>query len=101
MQDDRKLRLEIAHVLFIDLVGYSKLLISEQTEVLAQLKEMVRNSPEARAADSEGKLIRLATGTEWRLIDARSDAHLWAQSYDRELADLFAIQSEIAQTLAE
>ena len=39
-----KLRLEIAHVLFIDIVGYSKLLISEQSELLEQLKEMVRNS---------------------------------------------------------
>jgi hypothetical protein len=57
-----KVRLEIAHVLFIDIVGYSKLLISEQSELLEQLKEMVRNSPEAQAADSEGKLIRLATG---------------------------------------
>jgi TolB-like protein/Tfp pilus assembly protein PilF len=36
-----------------------------------------------------------------QLIDARTDAHLWAQTYDRDLADVFAIQSEIAQTIAE
>jgi tetratricopeptide (TPR) repeat protein len=36
-----------------------------------------------------------------QLIDARSDAHLWAQTYDRDLADVFAIQSEIAQRIAE
>ena len=36
-----------------------------------------------------------------QLIDARNDAHLWAQTYDRDLADVFAIQSEIAQTIAE
>jgi serine/threonine protein kinase/Tfp pilus assembly protein PilF len=35
-----------------------------------------------------------------QLIDARSDSHLWAQTYDREVADVFAIQSEIAQTIA-
>ena len=35
-----------------------------------------------------------------QLIDARTDAHLWAQTYDRELADVFAIQSEIAKTIA-
>jgi TolB-like protein/cytochrome c-type biogenesis protein CcmH/NrfG len=35
-----------------------------------------------------------------QLIDARSDAHLWAQTYDRDLADVFAIQSEIARTIA-
>ncbi len=36
-----------------------------------------------------------------QLIDARTDAHLWAQTYDRDLADVFAIQSEIARTIAE
>jgi len=36
-----------------------------------------------------------------QLIDARNDAHLWAQTYDRDLADVFAIQSEIAKTIAE
>ena len=36
-----------------------------------------------------------------QLIDARSDAHLWAETYDRDLADVFAIQSEIAQTIAQ
>jgi TolB-like protein/Tfp pilus assembly protein PilF len=36
-----------------------------------------------------------------QLIDARDDAHLWAQTYDRDLADVFAIQSEIAKTIAD
>jgi serine/threonine protein kinase/tetratricopeptide (TPR) repeat protein len=36
-----------------------------------------------------------------QLIDARNDAHLWAQTYDRDLADIFAIQSEIAKTIAD
>jgi TolB-like protein/Tfp pilus assembly protein PilF len=36
-----------------------------------------------------------------QLIDARTDAHLWAQTYDRDLADIFAIQSEIAKAIAE
>jgi TolB-like protein/Tfp pilus assembly protein PilF len=36
-----------------------------------------------------------------QLIDARTDAHLWAQTYDRDLADVFAIQSEIARAIAE
>ena len=36
-----------------------------------------------------------------QLIDARTDTHLWAQTYDRDLADVFAIQSEIAQTIAD
>jgi TolB-like protein len=36
-----------------------------------------------------------------QLVDARTDAHLWAQTYDRDLADVFAIQSEIAKTIAD
>jgi TolB-like protein/Tfp pilus assembly protein PilF/class 3 adenylate cyclase len=36
-----------------------------------------------------------------QLVDARTDAHLWAQTYDRELADVFAIQSEIAKAIAD
>src|SRR5438094_2373063 len=36
-----------------------------------------------------------------QLIDARNDAHLWAQTYDRDLADVFAIQSEVAKTIAD
>jgi TolB-like protein/class 3 adenylate cyclase/Tfp pilus assembly protein PilF len=36
-----------------------------------------------------------------QLIDARTDVHLWAQTYDRDLADVFAIQSEIAKTIAD
>src|SRR5437660_4042914 len=36
-----------------------------------------------------------------QLVDARNDAHLWAQTYDRDLADVFAIQSEIAKSIAD
>src|SRR5207249_6991569 len=36
-----------------------------------------------------------------QLVDARTDRHLWAQTYDRDLADVFAIQSEIAKTIAD
>jgi adenylate cyclase len=54
--------LEIAHVLFIDIVAYSKLLIDQQTELVKELNEKVRNTEEFRAADEAGKLIRIATG---------------------------------------
>jgi serine/threonine-protein kinase len=55
-------RLEIAHVLFIDIVGSSKLLINEQSEVLRRLNDIVRNASEVRAAEPAGKLTRLPTG---------------------------------------
>jgi TolB-like protein/Tfp pilus assembly protein PilF len=65
---DRDLSLEIGHVLFIDIVGYSKLLINEQSEVLEHLNGMVRGSEQVRAAEADGKLIRLATGDGMALV---------------------------------
>ncbi len=62
------LPLEIGHVLFVDIVGYSKLLINEQSELLEHLKMMVRSSEQVRAAESAGKLIRLATGDGMALV---------------------------------
>ncbi len=56
------LQLEIAHVLFIDIVGYSKLLINEQHASLHELNQTVRNTDAFRGADSAGKLICLPTG---------------------------------------
>src|SRR4029077_2608949 len=50
-----KLRLEIAHVLFIDVVGYSKLLVKQQSELLSELNEIVSGTNEFREADSAGK----------------------------------------------
>ena len=50
------IQLEIAHVLFIDIVGYSKLLIDEQRELQQQLNEIVRNTDQFRAAKTAGKL---------------------------------------------
>src|SRR5881409_1984979 len=51
----------------------------------------------------EGSVQRTASRVRVmaQLIDARTDAHLWAQTYDRDLADVFAIQSEIAKTIAD
>src|SRR6266480_2531560 len=54
--------LEIAHVLFIDIVAYSKLFIDQQTELIKLLNEQVHNTEEFRTADAAGKLVRIATG---------------------------------------
>src|SRR5437868_14150929 len=54
--------LEIAHVLFIDIVGSAKLLTNEQSEVLRDLNQIVRATEQFRAAETVGKLIRLPTG---------------------------------------
>lgn len=61
-------RLEIGHVLFMDLVGYSKLLLDEQRERLQQLTEIVRNTQQVYAAEAGRKLIRLPTGDGMALV---------------------------------
>ena len=70
MADEQKtqLRLEIAHVLFIDIVGYSKLLIDEQSEALQELNQIVRNTEAAREAEAAGQLIILPTGDGMALV---------------------------------
>jgi TolB-like protein/class 3 adenylate cyclase/Tfp pilus assembly protein PilF len=70
MADEEKtrLRLEIAHVLFIDIVGYSRLLIDEQSEALHELNQIVRNTEAARTAETAGQLIILPTGDGMALV---------------------------------
>src|SRR5205807_3073681 len=62
------IQLEIAHVLFIDIVGYSKLLIDEQRELQQQLNQIVRNTDQFRIAETAEKLIRLPTGDGMALV---------------------------------
>jgi TolB-like protein/Tfp pilus assembly protein PilF/class 3 adenylate cyclase len=70
MAEDQKpkLRLEIAHVLFIDIVGYSKLRTTEQSGQIQELREIVRGTEQFRAAEAEGKLLRLPTGDGGALV---------------------------------
>src|ERR1700758_1125851 len=63
-----EVKLEIGHVLFIDIVGYSKLLITEQAERIQKLKEIVRGTQQVRLAEAEGKLLRLPTGDGGALV---------------------------------
>src|SRR5947208_13948005 len=62
MPSEADVKFEIGHVLFIDIVGYSKLLIHEQTEQLQKLRQIGRATKQFRAAQAEGKLLRLPTG---------------------------------------
>ncbi len=60
LKQDREL--QIAHILFTDIVGYSKLLSDEQRKSFGLLNEVVRNTSQFRAAEAAGKLVRLSTG---------------------------------------
>src|SRR5919204_2028208 len=64
----REIHLEIAHVLFMDIVGYSKRLIDEQRRLLDTLNQIVRNSETFREADGAGKLIKIPTGDGMALV---------------------------------
>jgi len=62
------LPLEIAHILLIDVVGYSKLLANEQIELLEELKQIVRSTECFRAAEARDELMRVPTGDGMALI---------------------------------
>src|SRR3954464_9400528 len=69
MADEQKAqRLEIAHVLFVDIVGYSKLLTDEQSEALQELNQIVRSTEAAREAQAAGALTILPTADGMALV---------------------------------
>ncbi|MGI8482214.1 MAG: adenylate/guanylate cyclase domain-containing protein, partial [Chthoniobacterales bacterium] len=68
----KEIELEIAHVLFIDIVGYSKLLINEQRTLLDTLNPIVRGTDAFRSAEAAGRLIKIATGDGMALVFYRS-----------------------------
>jgi TolB-like protein/Tfp pilus assembly protein PilF len=61
-ESDKYSQLEIAHVLFTDIVGYSKKPIDQQSELLGELNRIVRATEQFKAAEAAGKLVRLPTG---------------------------------------
>src|SRR6476619_5243430 len=90
-----------------DLARIADLKVISRTSVMQYKTGVKRN---LRQIGNELGVAHLVEGSVQRaankvrvnaqLIDARNDAHLWAQTYDRDLADVFAIQSEIAKTIA-
>jgi TolB-like protein/class 3 adenylate cyclase len=68
MMDSHDVKFEIGHVLFMDIVGYSKLLINEQSDQIQKLREIVRGTEQFRLAEAEGKLLRLPTGDGGALV---------------------------------
>ena len=61
-------QVEIGHVLFIDIVGYSKRLVNEQTALVQRLNRLVRSTSEFGKAESAGKLITIPTGDGMALV---------------------------------
>src|SRR5262249_45826320 len=64
----KEIQLEIAHVLFTDIVGYSKLPINQQRALVERLTEIVRGTDEYKAAETAGRLITIPTGDGITLV---------------------------------
>jgi hypothetical protein len=64
----KEIQLEIAHVLFTDIVGYSKLLINEQRALLDTLNQVVRGTDQFRGAEAAERLIKIPTGDGMALV---------------------------------
>jgi TolB-like protein/Tfp pilus assembly protein PilF len=91
-----------------DLAKVADLKVISRTSVMKYKSDLERNLPEIAKAlgvsyvvegsvQRAGERVRVSA----QLIDARNDGHLWAEHYDRNVADVFAIQSEIAQQIAD
>src|SRR5436305_10831503 len=64
----KEIQLEVAHVLFIDIVGYSKLSINEQRAVVDELTTIVRGSEQYQKAETAGRFIKISTGDGMALV---------------------------------
>ena len=64
----KEIQLEIAHVLFIDIVGYSKLSINEQHAAVEELNQIVRGSEEYQRAEAANRLLKIPTGDGMALV---------------------------------
>jgi TolB-like protein len=91
-----------------DLAKIADLKVISRTSVMQYKNVSTRNLPEIAQALKvahvlEGSVQRSANRVRVsaQLIDARNDTHVWAEKYDRDLADVFAIQSEIAEKIAD
>jgi len=70
----KKIELEVVHVLFLDIVGYSKRLTNEQQTLIDQLNQVVRSSDEFQSAEAAGRLIKIPTGDGMALVFYKSPA---------------------------
>src|SRR6202051_2956967 len=68
----KEIQLEIAHVLFIDIIGYSKLSINEQRAAIDELNQAVRASEQFQKAEAAGRLIKIPTGDGMALVFYKS-----------------------------
>ena len=72
VEGKKEIELEIAHVLFLDIVGYSKLSINEQHARIQELNEIVRESEQFRKAEAASRILKIPTGDGMALVFYKS-----------------------------
>src|SRR5207237_5966009 len=91
---------ELAKVTDLKVISRSSVM-QYKTEVARDLRKIGRELGVAHLLEGSVQRANNRVRVNAQLIEARNDAHLWAQTYDRDLADVFAIQSEIAKAIAD
>src|SRR5881227_85819 len=91
---------DLARVADLKVISRSSVM-QYKSEVARDLRKIGRELGVAHLLEGSVQRANNRVRVNAQLIDARTDAHLWAQTYDRDLADVFAIQSEIAKTIAD
>jgi len=72
----KEIKLEIGHVLFMDIVGYSRLSINDQHAAVDELTQIVRATEQFQNADASERLIKIATGDGMALVSIRAHSRL-------------------------
>jgi TolB-like protein len=98
----------VQHEILTDLSRIADLIVISRTSVkhyksgaARNLREIGRQLGVANVVEGSVQRAGNRVRVNVQLVEARTDRHLWAQTYDRDLADVFAIQSEIAKTIAD
>jgi TolB-like protein/class 3 adenylate cyclase len=91
---------DLARVADLKVISRSSVM-QYKSEVARDLRKIGRELGVAHLLEGSVQRAANRVRVNAQLIDARNDAHLWAQTYDRDLADVFAIQSEIAKAIAD
>ena len=91
---------DLAKIADLKVIGRASVM-QDKTGIARNLRKIGEELGVAHVVEGSVQRAANKVRVNAQLLDARTDAHLWAQTYDRDLADVFAIQSEIAKAIAD
>ncbi len=92
---------DLSKIADLKVISRTSVMQSQKTGPTRNLREIAQQLGVAHLVEGSVQRAGNKVRVNAQLIDARNDAHLWAQTYDRDLADVFAIQTEIAKAIAD